>query len=202
MTIITKRNKCLYGSTGIMGDGSGALSWKSPAAVARSRWKRVMQTHTDTRAVEWRGGRCKSSTVYLVWVLWKDSVTDRPSTRCDWHKWVGTKESVWLSHTLIVTLTLCSASCLSDPSHSNPATPPSVPPAVALHQATLNPHTLTHTHTVHCKDTHHCHTCPGVAWGPGPPQKHSLPPCWVLFVCPPHSLTSCTVEGTVLFTNH
>lgn len=32
--------------------------------------------------------------------------TDQPSTRCGLHKWVWTKESLWLSHSLLITLTL------------------------------------------------------------------------------------------------
>lgn len=150
-----------------------ALLWKSLAAIATSLLHRVTHTlpaHTHTRTHRLSVKlNCVSG---LGAMKGFSHFTDQPSTCCDWHKWVGTKESLWLSHTLLVTLTLCPASCLFIPSHC--------PPAVAIHQANLNS-TRTRKHTQK-------HASPGwlqdLVW-----PKHSLPPCCVVTAYLPHWMT-------------
>lgn len=92
---------------------------------------------------------------------------------------------MWLSHSLLVTLTLCSASCLSVPSHSLRAPPPS------CGYTSSEPSTPTRT----CKRAG--------SWvasgGPGFTESALFLPCRVLFAYLPPRLTDCTVGGAMLF---
>lgn len=111
-------------------------------------------------------------------------LTDRPSSHCDWHKWVGTKESLWSTHT-----------------HSSLHSPFALP-AVSLFSPTASPQLwiyikqpTKHTHT-------HANTPTGRrvlggfrTWLQQNPLF--LPAGCSLLYC----LTYCTVGGTMLFTN-
>lgn len=100
---------------------------------------------------------------------------------------MGTKESLWLSHTLLVTLTLCPASCLCVPSRSTPT------PQLWLYiKQPLIPcvHTPKSTHVLGG-----FRTCFSVFFFP---TRFSSP---LRALCPCATLTDRTVGGTVLFTS-
>lgn len=155
-----------------------ALLWKSLAAIATSLLHRVTHTlpaHTHTHRLSVKLN-CVSG---LGAMKGFSHFTHQPSTCCDWHKWVGTKESLWLSHTLLVTLTLCPASCLFIPSHC--------PPAVAIHQANLN---STRKHTQHLLGGFRTWSDQNTLF---------LPAAWSLPICHTEWLTDHTVGGHNVF---